>query len=93
MEQKTIAGEPLDLLRAAFRKIKTRKTKDGAVHFSAKLERELGEPLQRALLRIEKELLDHDLGHGRPDVRTTPQRRADAFVTLVQRVTAEPERT
>jgi hypothetical protein len=92
MEQKTIAGEPLDLLQAAFRKIKTRNTRDGTVRFSAKLERELGEPLHRALLRIEKELLDHDLAHGGPDVRTTPERQADAFVALAQRVTAELKR-
>ena len=88
MEQNTVAGEPVDLLQAAFRRIKSRKSTDGLVRFSARLERELGEPLHRALLRIEKELLDHDLSHGGPDVRTTPQRQADALVALAERLAA-----
>jgi hypothetical protein len=73
-------------------KIKSRKTKDGTVRFSATLEHELGEPLLRALLLIEKGLLDHDVAHGGPEIRTTLQRQADAFVVLVQRVTAELKR-
>jgi len=44
------------------------------------LERVLDEPLQRAVLRVENELLDRDVAHGGPDVRTTQRRRADAFV-------------
>jgi hypothetical protein len=88
MEQKTVAGEPLDLLQAAFRKIKPRKMSDGRIRFSVTLEPELGEPLLRALLRIEMELLDHDLAHGGSDERTTPQCQADAFVVLCERFTA-----
>jgi hypothetical protein len=43
-----------------------RKTSDGMVEISLALGPELGEPLQRALLRIEKELLDHDMALGGP---------------------------
>jgi hypothetical protein len=88
MEPKTVAGEPLELLQAAFGKIKPRKTNDGWVRFSVTLEPELGEPLLRALLRIERELLDHDVAQGSPDVRTAPRRKADAFVVLCERFTA-----
>jgi hypothetical protein len=63
-------------------------TSDGMVEISLTLEPELGEPLQRALLRIEKELLDHDMAHGGPELRTTPQRMADAFVVITERLTA-----
>jgi len=88
MEQKSIAGEPIDVLQAALAKMTHRIASDGMVEISLVLEPELGEPLQRALLRIEKELLDHDMAHGGADARTTPQRLADAFVVLTERITA-----
>jgi hypothetical protein len=88
MEQKTVAGEPIEVLQAALAKMTHRKASDGMVEISLSLEPELGEPLRRALLRIEKELLDHDMAHGGPAVRTTPQLLADAFVVLTERLTA-----
>jgi hypothetical protein len=88
MEQRTVAGENIEVLRAALAKMTHREASDGMVEISLRLEPGLGEPLQRALLRIEKELLDHDVAHGNPDLRTTPQRMADAFVVLTERVTA-----
>lgn len=92
MRQRIVAGESIELLGAALGKLKHRKTNDGMVEFSGSLEPDLGEPLLRALLRIEKELLDRDVAHGDPDVRTTEQRRADAFVVLVERLTSSLER-
>jgi hypothetical protein len=68
MEQKTVAGEPIEVLQAALAKMTHRKAIDGMVEISLSLEPELGEPLRRALLRIEKELLDHDMAHGGPAV-------------------------
>lgn len=88
MERRTVAGEPIDVLQGALAKMTHRKASDGMVEIFLTLGPELGEPLQRALLRIEKELLDHDMTHGGPDVRTTPQRLADAFVVLTERLTA-----
>jgi hypothetical protein len=87
MEQ-IVAGEPVEMLQAALAKMTHRRASDGMVEISLSLEPALGEPLRRALLRIEKELLDHDTAHGGPDVRTTPQRLADAFVVLTERLTA-----
>lgn len=69
MDQKTVAGEPIEVLQAALAKMTHKITSDGMVEISLTLEPELGEPLQRALLRIEKELLDHDMAHGGPAVR------------------------
>jgi hypothetical protein len=75
MDQKTVAGEPIEVLQAALAKMTHKITSDGMVEISLTLEPELGEPLQRALLRIEKELLDHDMAHGGPELRT-PRRNA-----------------
>lgn len=63
------------------------------VKFTASLEPELGDPLLRALLRIEKELLAQDVAKGDPEVRTTEQRRADAFVVLAERLTSSLRRS
>jgi hypothetical protein len=92
MEKRTVAGEPLELLQAAFAKLKHKKRSDDMVDLSLKLDPELGEPLLRALLRIERELLDQDVSYGDPHVRTTSQRRADAFVLLAERLTAMLDR-
>jgi len=93
MSPRTVAGEPLELLQAAIGKLKRSKTSDGMVELSGSLERELGEPLLRALFRIEKELLDQDVAHGHPDVRSSSERRADAFVLLAQRVTSSVDQS
>jgi hypothetical protein len=88
MVNRTVAGEPLELLQAAFAKLQHGKRSDGMVELFGKLDPELGEPLLRAVVRIERELLDQDVAHGDPDVRTTSERRADAFVLLAERLTA-----
>lgn len=88
MRQRTVAGESIELLRAAFGKLQHRTTSDGMVELTWRLEPELGEPFCRAVLRIEMELLAQDVARGDPDVRTTEQRRADAFVLLAERLTS-----
>ena len=91
MRQRTVAGESIELLRAAFGKLKHRMTSDGMMEVTGTLEPELGEPLCRAVLRIERELLDQDVAEGDPDARTTEQRRLDAFVRLAERLTSSLE--
>ncbi|MPZ69503.1 MAG: DUF222 domain-containing protein [Actinobacteria bacterium] len=93
MGETTVAGEPIELLQAAFAKLKHRTRSDGMVEVSAKLDAELEEPLARALVRIEGDLIDQDAADGDPDVRTTSERRADAFVLLAQRLTAASDRS
>lgn len=66
MRQRTVAGESIELLRAALGKLQHRTTSDGMVELTGSLEPELGEPLWRAVLRIEKELLALGCGPGRP---------------------------
>ncbi len=88
MRQKNRGGESIEVLRAALGKLQHRTTSDGMVELTGSLEPELGDPLRRAILRIEKELLAHDAAHGVSDVPTTDQRRADAFVLLVERLTS-----
>jgi hypothetical protein len=93
MGERTVAGEPLELLQAAFAKLKHRKRSDGMIEVSGKLAPELGEPLLRAAIRIERELLDQDVADGDSDVRTTSERRADAFVLLAEQLTAALDRS
>ncbi len=88
MRQRNVAGESIELLRAALGKLQHRTTSDGMVELTGNLEPELGDPLWRAVLRVEEELLAQDEAQGDPDVRTTEQRRADAFVLLAERVTS-----
>lgn len=88
MRQRNVAGESIELLRAALAKLHHRTTSDGMVELTGSLEPELGNPLWRAVLRIERELLAQDAAQGVPDARTTEQRRADAFVLLVERLTS-----
>ncbi len=71
---------------AALRQLESRKARGGWVRISATLDREVGEPLQRALVRIEGELLAQDRRGGGADARTAGQRRADALVVLVDRL-------
>lgn len=85
MTQRTVAGESIELLRSALGKLKLRTRSDGIAELTGTLEPELGRPLWRAIMQIERELLDQDGTKGDPKVRTTEQRRADAFVLLVDR--------
>ena len=62
--------------------------RDGMMHFRVELPPELGEPLMRALMRVEAEfiLADADgLGRGGEE-RTYEQRSCDALVELTRRV-------
>jgi len=90
-----LAGEPVDVLvRASFEQLKVRKSASGWVRIDARLDPELGVPLQRSLMRIERELLGHDIDLLRdPDVRVRApeERRADALVTLVRRLSGSRE--
>jgi hypothetical protein len=59
-------------------------------HGTVRLEPRLGEPLMRAVMRVEAELMCEDAGRvGSPNAehRTYEQRAADAFVALALRVT------
>lgn len=91
MTQRTLAGESIEVIRAALGKLRHRTTSTGMVELTGRLAPELGNPLRRAVLRIERELLEQDVAEGDPKVRTTAQRRADAFVLLVQRLEASLE--
>jgi hypothetical protein len=91
MRRETVAGESIGLLRAAIAKFECRTTSDGMFLFTVDLARELGDPLFRAVTRIEEQLLAEDVAQGDPDVRTVEQRRADALVLLVERVTSRPK--
>ena len=86
MSEGTVAGESIEVLQAAIAKFTHRTTSDGMVELCGVLEPELGDPLVRAVGRIEVELLAQDVAHGDPDVRTTEQRWADAFVVLTERL-------
>lgn len=59
--------------------------RDGGYHFSATLEPNTGNPLRRALMRAEAELLLKDadaVGTSQDEDRTYEQRAADALVRL-----------
>jgi Arc/MetJ-type ribon-helix-helix transcriptional regulator len=89
MDDITIAGESLELLRQALLQMKRRQTPSGMWEITCRLEPRLGLPLFRAVMRVEAELLLLDAdSFGEPDYeqRTHTQRRADAFVALVVRI-------
>ena len=68
----TVEGEPVELLMRALSKFRVEDERDGMMRFKAELPPELGEPLMRALMRVEAELLLADaagLGRG-ADERT-----------------------
>jgi hypothetical protein len=85
MDRKTVAGESADVLLKAFLQFKWRKSA-GMVEASAKLGRDLGRPLLRAVETIEQELLDEDVARRAVHSRTPDQRQADAFVLLFDRL-------
>ncbi|MGH2660904.1 MAG: RNA polymerase subunit sigma-70 [Actinomycetota bacterium] len=86
MGRQMIAGEPVEELLKALRQLTWRKTGTGKIRLSASLDGELGGPLCRALIRIERELLQNGEAVSRPGVhvRTPEQRRADAVVALAE---------
>lgn len=68
---------------------------DGAAVCSVTLEPALAQPLWRALMRVEAELLledAHAIGTDAWEERTAEQRAADALVRLANRVLVEPGR-
>jgi hypothetical protein len=76
-------------LRRAFAAFTLKRQPDGRFKGSLQLDRELGDPLLRALIRVEAELLAEDADQiGRSDAapRTAEQRRADALVALALRL-------
>lgn len=89
MDPQMVAGEQLDVLRRALQQMKVKKTRGGTVRVSATLDPELGLALQRAIMRIERELIGLDIdrmsGSG-IQTRTPEERQAGAFVALVLRV-------
>jgi hypothetical protein len=61
----------------------------GTYHVSLTLEPEVGQPLRRAMMRVEAELLLEDadsVGEGHEVVRTYEQRAADGLVRLAKAV-------
>jgi hypothetical protein len=66
---------------------------DGMCHASFTLKPKDGAPLQRALMRVEAELLCEDaesIGTGHFQDRTHGQRAADALIRLIQAI-GEPD--
>jgi hypothetical protein len=93
MEERLLAGEPRDLLTKALSAMPWKRGSDGMLHCSVTLVPELGGPLLRALMRVEAELLAHDadrLEITGEACRSPEQRRADALVALVLRLTGPP---
>ena len=93
MSNPLVYGEPLSVLVAALKPFVDNSyiDDDGMWCSQCTLEPELGEPLERALLRAEAALLLHDATHcGDNDYekRTPDQRRADALVELAQMMAA-----
>ncbi len=89
MNQEFVVGEPVDVLLRAFSDFTWKLRPDGGFRISAQLDRELADPLVRALMRIEAELLAEDadlIGTSDTALRTPEQRRADALVALGLRV-------
>jgi hypothetical protein len=75
-----IAGEPLDLIEAAFRGMKARREDDGWVSISGRLDPVPGEALMRALRATEMEL-------PRRIGSTRDEHRAAALDEIVRQVT------
>jgi len=84
-----IYGESVEALTPGLLTIgdNMKPAKDGSVHFSVRLEPEGGDPLRRALLRVEAELLREDadaVGTPHESQRSYEERAADALVRLVE---------
>ncbi len=84
-----VAGEPARVLFLALKDLQFERDDDGMAHYSLKVEAPLGAPLQRALMRVEAELLLQDAASvttAQGEDGTAEQRRCDAFVALALRV-------
>ena len=84
-----VAGESAALLVEAFSHIELGPVQNGMHRVSGVFEPRLAAPLIRALMRVEAELLlgDADLvSEHEHQLRTQPQRAADALIALVLRV-------
>jgi hypothetical protein len=84
-----VAGEPVETLLEAFRQIEWETQPNGMTSLKASLERRLGDPFVRALMRVEAELLLQDaaaLDGPEAGWRTGEQLAADAFVALTLRL-------
>jgi hypothetical protein len=89
VEDELVAGESVDALLRALTEFTWKRRPDGGFRISARLDREVADPLIGALLRIEAELLAEDahlIGGSGTALRTPEQRRADALVALGLRV-------
>ena len=89
MKQALVAGESVDMLRRAFAAFEWKRRPSGWIDVSVHLDRELADPLLRALMRVEAELLAEDadlIGGSDTAPRTADQRRADALVALGRRL-------
>ena len=90
----TVEGESAVELMTIFRRKHFREDRDGTVQTKLVLSPEEATPFERALMRVEAELLLDDARRvGTPDevYRTPPQRRADALIALVLRTAAALE--
>ena len=84
-----IYGESVEALTPGLLTIgdNMKRAKDGSVHFSVLLEPQRANPLRRALLRVEAELLREDadaVGTPRESQRSYEERAAAALVRLVE---------
>ena len=91
----TVYGERIEDLLPALFTIQDAMTidADGMYHASFALNAKDGAPLQRALMRVEAELLIEDadsIGSRHFEDRTHGQRAADALVRLLQTIGALP---
>ncbi len=89
VKEELVAGESVDALLRAFADFTWKRRPDGGFRISAHLDREVADPLVRALMRIEAELLAEDanlIGSSGTALRNPEQRRADALVALGLRV-------
>jgi hypothetical protein len=87
--QRVIYGEPIKALLPGLLAFKDAMTvdDDGVYRSTVTLAPTLAVPLQRALMRVEAELLREDadsIGSQDYEGRTSAQRRADGFVRLVE---------
>lgn len=90
-----VAGEPVDLLVEALRLIQFETEPDGMIHVRIDLPPDVGDPLRRATMRVEAELLLADArvyGTKDYDDRSPEARRLDAFVLLTRRVIAAADK-
>ena len=89
MTSTSVHGEPLAILMEALEHVELKPTRSGLSRLTMRLEPRLAQPLFRALMRAQAELMLSDgdrLGQARYEDRTHDQRAADAFVALTRRI-------